>query len=106
MTDDDESRGADKPSLMERLTAMLLREPDDREELVAILRGAVERHLLDADALSMIEGVLSVSEATVRDIMIPRAQMDCVSVDPCASGLRPWWPSKRRQGRRAPKKSA
>jgi len=66
---------------MERLTAMLLREPDDREELTDILRGAFERHLLDADALSMIEGVLSVSETTVRDIMIPRSQMDCVSVD-------------------------
>ena len=66
---------------MERLTAMLLREPEDREELLEILRGAFERQLLDADALSMIEGVLSVSETTVRDIMIPRAQMDCVSVD-------------------------
>ena len=29
----------------------------------------------------MIEGVLQVSETTVRDIMIPRAQMDCVSID-------------------------
>jgi magnesium and cobalt transporter len=66
---------------MERLTAMLLREPDDREELLDILRGAFDRHLLDADALTMIEGVLSVSETTVRDIMIPRAQMDCVSID-------------------------
>jgi magnesium and cobalt transporter len=37
--------------------------------------------LLDADALTMIEGVLSVSETTVRDIMIPRSQMDCVSID-------------------------
>jgi len=77
----DDDRNGDKPTLMERITAMLLREPEDREELVDILRGAFERHLLDADALSMIEGVLSVSEATVRDIMIPRAQMDCVSVD-------------------------
>ena len=71
----------DKPTLLERLTAMLLREPDDREELMDVLRGAFERHLLDADALSMIEGVLSVSETTVRDIMIPRSQMDCVSID-------------------------
>ena len=60
---------------------MLLREPEDREELLDLLHGAFERQLLDADALSMIEGVLSVSEMTVRDIMIPRAQMDCVSVD-------------------------
>jgi magnesium and cobalt transporter len=29
----------------------------------------------------MIEGVMSVSEMTVRDIMIPRAQMDVVSQD-------------------------
>ncbi|MCC7326469.1 MAG: CBS domain-containing protein [Burkholderiales bacterium] len=80
MVSDDEKTG-NRPSLMERLTAMLLREPEDREELQDVLRGAFERHLLDADALSMIEGVLSVSETTVRDIMIPRAQMDCVSID-------------------------
>ena len=35
-----------------------MREPEDREELVELLRGAYERNLLDADALSMIEGVL------------------------------------------------
>jgi magnesium and cobalt transporter len=80
-TSSDEERNGDKPTLMERITAMLLREPEDREELQDILRGAFERHLLDGDALSMIEGVLSVSETTVRDIMIPRSQMDCVSVD-------------------------
>ena len=80
MSSEDDKEG-DKPSLLERLTAMLLREPDDREELMDILRGAFERHLLDADALSMIEGVLSVSETTVRDIMIPRSQMDCVSIE-------------------------
>ncbi|MGE5172068.1 MAG: HlyC/CorC family transporter [Rudaea sp.] len=71
----------EKPSLLDRLSAFLTREPEDREELVALLRGAFERRLLDADALSMIEGVLSVSEMTVRDIMIPRSQMDCVSID-------------------------
>jgi magnesium and cobalt transporter len=81
MANDDDTKSSDKPTLMERLTAMLLREPDDREELLDILRGAFDRHLLDADALTMIEGVLSVSETTVRDIMIPRAQMDCVSID-------------------------
>src|SRR5689334_9314002 len=71
----------DKPTLLERLSALLTREPEDRDDLVAVLRGAYEHRLIDADALSMIEGVLSVSETTVRDIMIPRSQMDCVSVD-------------------------
>jgi magnesium and cobalt transporter len=71
----------DKPTLLERLSSLLTREPEDREELLDVMRGAFERRLLDADALSMIEGVLSVSETTVREIMIPRAQMDCVSID-------------------------
>ncbi len=66
-----------------------MREPEDREDLVAIMRGAFERKLVDGDALSMIEGVLSVSETTVRDIMIPRAQMDCVSIDDEPVGVHP-----------------
>src|SRR3989440_11449599 len=80
MQDPDDKRD-ERPTLLERLSALLTREPEDRGELLELLRGAFERRLLDADALSMIEGVLSVSETTVRDIMIPRAQMDCVSID-------------------------
>ena len=80
MTDPDD-RDEPRPSLLERLSAFLTREPEDRGELLDLLRGAFERRLLDADALSMIEGVLQVSEMTVRDVMIPRSQMDCVSID-------------------------
>src|SRR5437899_7752599 len=78
---DDRSERSDKPTLLERLSAFLTREPEDREELLELLHGAFEHKLLDADALSMIEGVLQVSEMTVRDIMIPRAQMDVVSIE-------------------------
>ncbi len=78
-----------RPTLLERLSAFLTREPEDREELLDLLHGAFERKLLDADALSMIEGVLQVSEMTVRDIMIPRAQMDVVSIDDDPSEFMP-----------------
>jgi magnesium and cobalt transporter len=78
---DDRREKPDKPTLLERLSAFLTREPEDREELLELLHGAFEHKLLDADALSMIEGVLQVSEMSVRDIMIPRAQMDVVSID-------------------------
>ena len=78
---DPDGRDEPRPSLLERLSAFLTREPEDRGELLDLLRGAFERRLLDADALSMIEGVLQVSEMTVRDVMIPRSQMDCVSID-------------------------
>jgi len=70
-----------KPSLLERLSALLMREPEDREQLVALLHSAFERNLLDGDALSMIEGALQVSEMQVRDIMVPRAQMDVIDVN-------------------------
>jgi magnesium and cobalt transporter len=70
-----------KPSLLERLSALLMREPEDREQLVTLLHSAYERDLLDGDALSMIEGVLQVSELQVRDIMVPRAQMDVIDVN-------------------------
>ena len=70
-----------RPSLIERLSALLLREPEDREQLLSLLRSAYQRNLLDADALSMIEGALTVSEMPVRDIMVPRAQMDVIDVN-------------------------
>ena len=70
-----------KPSLLERLSALLSREPEDRDELLALLHSAFERNLIDADALSIIEGALQMSDMQVRDVMIPRAQMDCVHLD-------------------------
>src|SRR5258708_40363549 len=69
-----------KPGLLERLSSMLLREPEDRQQLIELLHSAFERHLLDAGALSMIEGVLQVSETQVRDAMIPRSQTDMLDV--------------------------
>jgi magnesium and cobalt transporter len=66
------------PGLLERLTARLLREPDDRDALLDLLQRAHERRLMDADALSIIEGALGVSDMAVRDIMVPRAQMDVI----------------------------
>jgi magnesium and cobalt transporter len=69
-----------KPSLIERLSTLLLREPEDREQLLGLLHGAFERNLLDSDALSIIEGALQVSDMQVRDIMVPRAQMDVIDI--------------------------
>lgn len=51
------------------------KHPQNREQLVELLRSAKEHNLLDAQSLIMIEGVLHVSELRVRDIIIPRAQM-------------------------------
>ena len=66
-------------SLIDRIGQFLSGEPQDQGDLLEILQDAHEKHLLDADALSMIEGVLHFSEMRVRDIMIPRIQMHVVS---------------------------
>jgi magnesium and cobalt transporter len=60
---------------LKRLTQGLAAEPQDRAELLAVLRETSERGLIDADALTMLEGVLEVGDLKVRDIMVPRAQM-------------------------------
>ncbi len=60
---------------LDKLSQLLTGEPQDIDDLLELLREAKERSLLDTDALSMIEGVLQVSQMRVRDIMIPRVQM-------------------------------
>jgi magnesium and cobalt transporter len=75
MSSNNDSDDIPQRGWLERLSHALLREPQDREQLITLLRDAASRELLDKDALSMIEGVLQVSIMQVRDIMIPRAQM-------------------------------
>lgn len=68
-------------NLIERISSFLTGEPQDQEDLLAILRESQEKRLLDSDALAMMEGVIHVSEMRVRDIMIPRSQMVVVPGD-------------------------
>ncbi|SFW27991.1 HlyC/CorC family transporter [Nitrosovibrio sp. Nv17] len=70
-----------KPSWLERLRAVALGEPRDRERLAALLQAAYRRNLLDADALGMIEGTIQLSEMQARDIMVPRSQMDTIDIN-------------------------
>ena len=85
------SSAENKPhrSLFERLTALISPEPENRAELLELLHDAQERNLLDADAMSMIEGVFQMSDLSVRDIMIPRSQMDVVDI---ARPIEEWIP--------------
>ena len=71
----DERSEPSHKSWLERLSLALMGEPKDRDALMDMLRDAQQRELLDIDALTMMEGVMKVSELQVRDVMIPRAQM-------------------------------
>ena len=74
---------------LKKITQSFSGEPQDRAELLAVLREAGERGLVDSEALTMLEGVLEVSDLQVRDIMVPRAQMVCVRRDDPAATLMP-----------------
>ncbi len=74
---------------LRRVSQALSGEAQDRTELVAQLRDAHQRGLVDADALEMLMGVLEVADIQVRDIMVPRAQMTFVRRDDPAEKLVP-----------------
>ena len=87
MSEDQHSGAADSngqhASWLGRLKHTLLdnpfsSSPKDRSELTELLREAEKENLLSHDALAMIEGVLTVSDMQVRDVMVPRSKMTVV----------------------------
>jgi len=79
MTDDQTDPDQKPRSWLDRITQIFSDEPTDLQSLLAVLRNAEQDKVLDADALSIIEGALQVSSMQVREIMIPRSQLVTVS---------------------------
>ena len=77
----EEDPSSDQRSWLERLSQAFTGEPSSRAELVELLRSAEQRALLDSEALSIIEGAMTVSDMQAREIMIPRSQMTVVKLD-------------------------
>lgn len=68
----------DKPpsrNWFEKITQIFQDTPQDRDELVEVLKSAEENTLINPELLSMMVGVMHISEMQVRDIMIPRPEM-------------------------------
>lgn len=78
----EEGSGNDQPKgWLERLSNKISGEPSSRNDVLDILRSAEQKDLLDSQALSIIEGALTVSEMQAREIMIPRSQVVIVRID-------------------------
>ncbi|NKB34260.1 MAG: CBS domain-containing protein [Pseudomonadales bacterium] len=75
MTDDQSSIDPRPKSWIDKIAQVFSDEPTDTKSLLEVLRNAEQDQVLDADALSIIEGALQVSSMQVRDIMIPRSQV-------------------------------
>jgi len=67
--------------LADFLTPLPTKPSERRQELIATLREAQTEGLIDADALSMIEGVFQVGQLCARDILVPRAQIDWIDIN-------------------------
>jgi magnesium and cobalt transporter len=83
MADDDSPQSEEKSrrTWLDRITAALSGEPTTREDLVELLRDVQADGLIAADTLRMMEGAIAVSDLTVGDVMIPRAQMVALPAD-------------------------
>ena len=89
MSEDDSTHASEAPerpqekrrSWLDRISAALSGEPTTREDLVELLRDVQADGLIAADTLRMMEGAIAVSDLTVGDVMIPRAQMIALSAE-------------------------
>ena len=81
MTDDQSSINPRPRSWIDKITQLFSDEPTDTKSLLELLRNAEQDKVLDADALSIIEGALQVSSMQVRNIMIPRSQVVTVAAN-------------------------
>jgi magnesium and cobalt transporter len=65
----------------DRLGHMFSGEPRNRNELLEELRAAQTNGLLSVDTLTMVEGAIKVTELSVDDVMVPRAQIVMLAVE-------------------------
>jgi magnesium and cobalt transporter len=54
---------------------------NNKEELISLLKDAAAKHIIDDDALLIIEAALQMNMLRVKDIMIPRNQMDILDIN-------------------------
>ncbi|MAA66083.1 MAG: magnesium/cobalt efflux protein [Alteromonadaceae bacterium] len=84
MSDDHSSRSQGNKSWLERISQAFSNEPESITDILEILRDAEDHNIIDADAMSIIEGAMQVTDMRADEIMIPRSQMVTVkaSTDP------------------------
>jgi magnesium and cobalt transporter len=71
----DAENGGSTKGWLDRIFKMFTGEPQNQKQLLDLLKNLESHQLIEADELTMIEGVLQVDDMQVRDIMIPRGQM-------------------------------
>ena len=71
----------DSTSWFSRIKQFLTLEPKNKEDLISVLSHAQTHSLIDAETLTMIEGVILFSQMKARDVMLPKNQITFISQD-------------------------
>ena len=83
----DSSNEPPKPGLLGKLSDLFKGQPQNKTELLAIIKEARNDQIIDQKTKEMIKGVLDISKMRVRDIMIPRSQMVTIGLDQTINDL-------------------
>jgi len=81
MSDDRSGNDSGDKSWIDKFAELFSSEPRNRSDLQDVLAIAVENEIIDPDARSIMEGAMEVIDMQVRDIMIPRTQMEVIKAD-------------------------
>ena len=81
MSDDRSGNDSGDKSWIDKFAELFSSEPRNRGDLQDVLAIAVENEIIDPDARSIMEGAMEVIDMQVRDIMIPRTQMEVIKAD-------------------------
>jgi len=71
----------DSSNWLQRLFSGNLRSPKTRQELLELVKNAVDNEVVDSEAFQIIEGALDVSNQQVREVMIAKANMTSIQED-------------------------
>jgi magnesium and cobalt transporter len=86
---DDSRPGGNGRSFLDKIAHFLSGEPQNKAELLEILRSAQENALIDPEAFNIINGAMIVSDMQVREIMVPRSQAVMIDVNSPAERFMP-----------------
>ncbi len=73
--------------LLKRIGQLLTGDISNKNQLIEVLRSAKARSVISSETLSMIEGVMEVTDMQVREVMVPRSQMSVIERDASANEI-------------------
>ncbi|HEY3698367.1 MAG TPA: transporter associated domain-containing protein [Spongiibacteraceae bacterium] len=89
MAEDRLSQESEEKSWLEKIADVFSGEPKSRDDLRDLLTEAERNEIIDRDALKIMEGALHVGDMQVREIMVPRAQMEVIKAEETLQNILP-----------------